>query len=101
MAAEPITRRAYARIGLLGNPSGALPIALYSPFHAAAASGARAPPAACSRADGYNGKCISLSLENYYAEVRAHPRAHPRPRTPLAIVVALDAAAVVCGPACA
>jgi glucuronokinase len=35
-----ITSRVFARIGLLGNPS-----------------------------DGYDGKCIALSLENYFAEV--------------------------------
>lgn len=36
-----ISSRVYARIGLLGNPS-----------------------------DGYYGRCISICIENYYAEVR-------------------------------
>jgi glucuronokinase len=43
-----ITRRAYARVGLLGNPS-----------------------------DGYGGKCVSLAIENYHAEVRLTPNQQP------------------------
>jgi hypothetical protein len=43
-ATAAITRRAYARIGLLGNPS-----------------------------DGFFGKTIAVSLQNFYAEVRGPP----------------------------
>ncbi|CAI5466083.1 unnamed protein product [Closterium sp. Yama58-4] len=43
-SARSITRRAYARVGLLGNPS-----------------------------DGYNGKTISFSLANFFAEVTLQP----------------------------
>ena len=68
-----ITRRAYARIGLLGNPSGAsraacVLAALLSLSHALAVRTA-------ARADGFNGKTIALSLENYYAEARPARRA--------------------------
>ncbi|CAI5948459.1 unnamed protein product [Closterium sp. NIES-65] len=43
-SARSITRRAYARVGLLGNPS-----------------------------DGYNGKTLSFSLANFFAEVTLQP----------------------------
>ncbi|KAK9806753.1 hypothetical protein WJX72_001492 [[Myrmecia] bisecta] len=43
---DTVTERVYARIGLLGNPS-----------------------------DGFFGKTISLSLQNFYAEVRCQPSA--------------------------
>ena len=46
-----IVRRVYARIGLLGNPS-----------------------------DGFFGKTISLSLQNFYAEVRGPVSAASRMR---------------------
>ncbi|KAK3234438.1 hypothetical protein CYMTET_55309 [Cymbomonas tetramitiformis] len=46
---QRITRRAYARIGLLGNPS-----------------------------DGFNGKTISISVENFYAEVTLTPSSQIR-----------------------
>ena len=42
-AASPITRRAHARVGLVGNPS-----------------------------DGFHGKTISVSIENFWAEVSIH-----------------------------
>ena len=42
-AAAPITRRAHARVGLVGNPS-----------------------------DGFYGKTISVSIENFWAEVSIH-----------------------------
>ena len=42
-AASPITRRAHARVGLVGNPS-----------------------------DGFYGKTISVSVENFWAEVSIH-----------------------------
>ena len=43
-ATDDITHRAYARVGLLGNPS-----------------------------DGYFGKCISVSVQNFFAEVTLTP----------------------------
>ena len=43
-AQDDITNRAYARVGLLGNPS-----------------------------DGYFGKCISVSVQNFFAEVTLTP----------------------------
>lgn len=53
-AAPPITRRAHARVGLLGNPS-----------------------------DGFFGKTIAVSLANFWAEVSIGSRrqclASPRP----------------------
>jgi hypothetical protein len=64
-----ITRRAYARIGLLGNPSGAAVQSCACARGAAADVLLHTWPA--RRADGYNGKTIALSLENYYAEARA------------------------------
>lgn len=59
-----ITRRAYARIGLLGNPSGA------RCRLRASVEGALLMLRAAARADGYNGKTIAVSLENYHAEAR-------------------------------
>jgi hypothetical protein len=59
-----ITRRAYARIGLLGNPSGAR-AALCASVVGDDLTLRATPPA-----DGYNGKTIAVSLENYYAEAR-------------------------------
>lgn len=44
MHSSTITKRAYARVGLLGNPS-----------------------------DGYHGACISFSLSNFWAEVSLTP----------------------------
>jgi len=56
---KAVVERAYARIGLIGNPS-----------------------------DGFNGKTISVAIQNYYATVRIRPAAsvelvaHPvRPRS--------------------
>ena len=42
----PITKKAYARVGLMGNPS-----------------------------DGFNGKTISLSIRNYWAQATIEPSA--------------------------
>ena len=49
-AASPITRRAHARVGLVGNPS-----------------------------DGFYGKTISVSIENFWAEVAIHESDTVRP----------------------
>ena len=50
-AASPITRRAHARVGLVGNPS-----------------------------DGFYGKTISVSIDNFWAEVAIHESDTVRPR---------------------
>lgn len=57
-----ITSRVFARVGLLGNPS-----------------------------DGYGGACLSLSLANFYAEVRAAAR-----KTQITLQPILPPAAAIC-----
>mmetsp|Transcript_8756 Transcript_8756/g.32304 ORF Transcript_8756/g.32304 Transcript_8756/m.32304 type:complete len:342 (-) Transcript_8756:1633-2658(-) len=67
----PITKRSYARIGLLGNPS-----------------------------DGYNGKTISLLISNFHAEVTLRPHVQvcfePHPTLDMLQFDTLDSLAHTC-----
>jgi hypothetical protein len=65
-----ITCRAYARIGLLGNPSGAARGSNSAAQRTSRRAALTLRLLTFAGADGYNGKTIALSLETYYAEAR-------------------------------